>query len=149
MNEIMMKIHTKLPLLIAGIFLLTLGLSGCASSSKQNKELDETLKQYEIVIRWSQWDGAAGFLAPEYLENNPVTRLDMDRLRLFQVTQYIVRSAVPFDDGMGFRQVVNLRLFNKTRAVERSMIYVQEWHYHDEHERWYLHSGLPDVTTAR
>lgn len=144
-----MKKQTTPLLLIAAIFLAALGISGCASMNKQNKALDETLKQFEVVVRWSQWDGAAGFLSPEYLEAEPISNLDMDRLRLFQVTRYEVRSAVPFNEGMGFRQVVALRMFNKNRAVEKSLLYPQEWHYNEEHQRWYLHSGLPDVTSAR
>lgn len=123
-------------------------LSACASS-KHHKSLDETLRQYEIVVRWSQWDGAVDYLAPEYLANNPVSRLDMERLRLFRVTQYTVRSAMPFDEGMGLQQVVEIRLFNRNRAVEQTLIDRQEWRYHTERERWFLHSGLPDVTSRR
>ncbi len=122
-------------------------LSGCATS-KQSNTLNDTLKQYEIVIRWSQWDGALDFLASEYLESHPVSRLDMDRLRLFRVTQYAVRSATPFDAGMGVIQVVEIKLFNRNRAVERSLIDRQEWRYNAERKRWFLHSGLPDVTKA-
>ena len=121
---------------------------GCATS-KQSTSLDETLKQYEVVIRWSQWDGAVDFLDSGHQERNPISRLDMDRLRLFRVTQYTIRSATPFDEGMGLMQVVEIKLFNKNRAVERSLIDQQEWRYNAERERWFLHSGLPDVTKAR
>ena len=123
-------------------------ISGC-DTRKQSNGLDETLSNYEQIIRWSQWDGAAGFLSPAYLENNTMTRLDMDRLRLFKVTAYTVRSALPFDDGMGLRQVVEIRMFNKNRAVEKTLIDNQEWQYDSNAQRWYLHSGLPDVTRTR
>ena len=133
---------------LATIVLLAAALfPGCATN-KQNKTLDDTLNQYEIVVRWSQWDGAVDFLASGYLERHPISRLDMDRLRLFRVTQYTVRSAIPFDAGMGLRQVVEIKLFNRNRAVERSLIDQQEWRYNAERERWFLHSGLPDVTRA-
>ena len=133
----------------AAIMLFVCAVScGCATSM-QGKTLDDTLKQYEIVIRWSQWDGAVDFLDSGYLERNPISRLDMDRLRLFRVTQYAIRSAIPFDEGMGLIQVVEIKLFNKNRAVERSLIDQQEWRYNAERERWFLNSGLPDVTKAR
>lgn len=132
----------------ACLVLVMLALSSCASNP-QAKPLDTTLTSYEQIIRWSQWDGAAAFLAPESLEQNPVTRLDMDRLRLFKVTQYIVRSGVPTDGGLGFRQAVEIRLFNKTQATEKYLIDQQDWRYDQESERWLLHSGLPDVTKAR
>jgi len=144
-----MKIHFRLPVFILMMIFTSLLLSGCASSNKQAKSLDETLKQYEMVIRWSQWDAAADYLSIDYLTNHPISRLDMDRLRLFKVTQYIIRSAIPFDDGLAMRQVVQIKLFNKNRAVERTLIDQQEWRYDTESERWFLHSGLPDVTKAR
>jgi len=70
----------------------------------------------------------------------------MDRLRLFRVTQYTLRSSVPIDEGNGLVQVVELRIFNKNQARERVIIDEQLWKYHEERQRWLLHSGLPDPT---
>jgi hypothetical protein len=106
----------------------------------------EAFKQYETIVRWSQWDAAADFIAQEYLAEHPITRLEMDRLRLFRVTAYTVRSTGVFDEGLTARQVVEIKLFNANQAVERTIIDEQEWRYHDDVERWLLHSGLPDPT---
>jgi hypothetical protein len=114
--------------------------------TKEDKDLSETLEQYEIIVRWAQWDAAVDFVSLEYQQENPITRLDLDRLRLFRVTQYIVRSAVPFDEGNGLMQVVEIRMFNKNQARERSIIDEQIWKYNADTERWQLHSGLPDPT---
>jgi hypothetical protein len=111
-----------------------------------DKSRGETFKQYETIIRWSQWDAAADFIAPEYLLENPITRLDMDRLRLFRVTAYTVRSTGIFDEGLTARQVVEIKLFNANQAVERTIIDEQEWRWHEDVKRWLLHSGLPDPT---
>lgn len=120
-------------------------LSGCPQT-KEDKDLSETLLQYETLVRWAQWDAAIDFISPEYLIDNPVTRLDMDRLRLFRVTQYVIRSAVPVNEGKSLIQVVEIRMFNKNQARERSIIDEQIWKYNEETERWQLHSGLPDPT---
>ena len=132
--------------------LLALGmatlLSGCPQT-KEEKGLSETLLQYETIVRWAQWDAAVNFIAPEYLKDNPITRLDLDRLRLFRVTQYIVRSAAPIDEGNGLMQIVEIRMFNQNQARERSIIDEQYWKYDEERESWYLHSGLPDPTQSR
>jgi hypothetical protein len=114
--------------------------------TKEEKGLSETLEQYEIIVRWAQWDAAVDFVSLEYQQENPITRLELDRLRLFRVTQYIVRSAVPFDEGNGLIQVVEIRMFNKNQARERSIIDEQTWKYNVDTERWQLHSGLPDPT---
>lgn len=127
---------------------LALLLSGCPQT-KEEKGLTETLQQYETIIRWAQWDAAADFVSPEYLSENPITRLDLDRLRLFKVTQYNVRSSAPLDGGQGLIQVVEIRMFNKNQARERVIIDEQYWKYNELTERWKLHSGLPDPTQKR
>jgi len=120
-------------------------LIGCPKT-KEEKGLSETLEQYELIVRWAQWDAAVDYISMEYQQDHPITRLDLDRLRLFRVTQYTVRSAIPFDDGNGMIQVVEIRMFNKNQARERSIIDEQTWKYDLETERWKLHSGLPDPT---
>jgi len=114
--------------------------------TKEGKGLTEALEQYEIIVRWAQWDAAVGYVSTEYQEEHPITRLELDRLRLFRVTQYVVRSATPFDEGNGMIQVVEVRMFNKNQARERSIIDEQIWKYNPETEHWQLHSGLPDPT---
>ena len=137
------------PLRAAFIAVLSLLILGACASNSKKKTLDFTLNQYEVAVRWSQWDGTLDFLAPEYLEEHPVSALDLDRLRLFRVTQYVVRSVMPSSDGLAVQQVVELRLFNRNRAIEKSLIDRQEWRYNEERQRWFLHSGLPDVTRSR
>ena len=120
-------------------------LAGCPQN-KQSKDLTETLNQYETIVRWAQWDGAADFVSLEYQEEHPITNLELERLRLFKVTAYNLRSSTPVDEGNGLVQVVEIRLFNKNQARERSIIDEQYWKYNEERERWLLHSGLPDPT---
>jgi hypothetical protein len=143
------QIHKDLRRLALLLITVTLALSACSGSQttrQMEKSLGDTLKQYETIVRWSQWDAAADFIAPEYLLENPITRLDMDRLRLFRVTAYTVRSTGIFDEGLTARQVVEIKLFNANQAVERTIIDEQEWRWHEDVKRWLLHSGLPDPT---
>ena len=135
--------HALLPGLM--LILTAFMLAGCPSN-QADKSRGETFKQYETIIRWSQWDAAADFIAPEYLAEHPISRLDMDRLRLFRVTAYTVRSTGVYDEGMTARQVVEIKMFNANQAVERTIIDEQEWRYHENVKRWLLHSGLPDPT---
>ena len=132
--------------------LLTLGMATllvACPQTKEDKDLSETLTQYETIIRWAQWDAAVDFVSMEYQEEHPITRLDLDRLRLFRVTQYLVRSSMPVDEGNGLIQIVEIRMFNKNQARERSIIDEQYWEYNAETERWQLYSGLPDPTQSR
>ena len=123
-------------------------LSGCPQT-KEDKDLSETLLQYETIVRWAQWDAAVDFISPEYQQLHPITRLELDRLRLFKVTQYIVRSSAPVEAGKSIVQSVEIRMFNKNQAKERTIIDEQYWKYNELTERWQLHSGLPDPTQKR
>ena len=132
--------------------ILLLGITALLTACPKTKEetdLSETLLRYDTIVRWAQWDAAVDFVDPEYLEEHPVTRLDLDRLRLFKVTQYSVRSAIPFDEGNGLVQIVEIKMFNKHQARERVVIDEQTWKYNEEVERWQLHSGLPDPTQSQ
>ena len=139
--------RNKLTCGFLGVLVLVL-LTGCATN-RQSKALDLTLTQYEKLIRWSQWDGAVEFLAPELLASDAPSELDLERLRLFRVTRYETRSALLFDEDTAYRQTVLIGLFNRNRAIERNLVDVQEWRFDPERERWYLLSGLPDVTQLR
>ena len=125
---------------------LILVLVAACGGNQVEESRSETFKQYETIVRWSQWDAAADFISPEYLAENPITRLGMDRLRLFRVTAYTIRSTGIYDEGMTARQVVEIRMFNKNQGVERTIIDEQEWRYNEQAKRWLLHSGLPDPT---
>jgi len=133
---------------LASVLLTALVLAAAlaCSANQIDKNRSEVLKQYETLVRWSQWDAAAAFLAPEYLEQHPISRLELDRLRLFRVTQYTLRSARPADGGMTLWQSVEIRLFNTNQAVERTIIDEQQWRYDQASKSWRLHSGLPDPT---
>jgi len=125
------------------LLIATLAVAAC-TSNQVSKSRGEAFKQYETIIRWSQWDAAADFIAPEYMLQHPISRLDMDRLRLFKVTSYTVRSTGVYDEGLTARQTVEIKMFNANQATERSLIDEQEWRYDEERDRWLLHSGLPD-----
>lgn len=125
--------------------LLALAAAACTPNQVEESR-SEAFKQYETIVRWSQWDAAVDFIAPDYLVENPISRLDMDRLRLFRVTAYTIRSTGIYDEGMTARQVVEIKLFNRKQGIERTIIDEQEWRYHEERKRWMLHSGLPDPT---
>jgi hypothetical protein len=131
---------------ILPVFTLALLAVVACTSNPEEKSRGEAFKQYETIIRWSQWDAAVDFIALDYQVEHPISRLDMDRLRLFRVTAYTVRSTGVFDEGMTARQTVEIRMFNTQQALERTVIDEQEWRYNVDRQRWLLHSGLPDPT---
>lgn len=130
------------------MLLVAILLAGCPQT-QEDKSLSKTLSEYETFVRWAQWDAATNFVAAEYQQEHPITRLDLERLRLFRVTQYLVRSSTPVDNGDGLLQMVEIRMFNKNQARERTITDEQYWKYDQDSKRWFLHSGLPDPTQGR
>lgn len=92
------------------LFSLTLLMLAACATNQADKSRGEAFKQYETIIRWSQWDAAADFISLEYQEEHPITRLEMDRLRLFKVTAYTLRSAGVYDEGMSATMLVYLSI---------------------------------------
>lgn len=140
--------NCKISRILLVILLLVFSLAGCIPPQLE-KSRSEAFRQYEIIVRWSQWDAAADFIAPEYLAEHPISRLQMDRLRLFRVTQYTIRSVNVIEDGMAATQVVEVKMFNTNQGLERTIIDEQMWRYEEASQRWRLHSPLPDPTQGR
>lgn len=135
--------------LLITTLLVAVMLAGCASTRQQNQKRTETLDRYEASVRWGQFHVLVDFMHPDWLEENPISPLDVDRLSQFQVSQYRIRQVVTTEDESGVDRVVELRLYNRHTATERVVLYAESWRYDEERERWMLHSGLPDVTQAR
>jgi len=146
MHGVNINLFTRLCrcLFAAGLCLLLLG---CPMNDKSKKQ-DETLNNFQTMLRFSEYGGLLNFIDSDYLEENPITSLEMNRLRQYKVSSYDVRSVVADDDEQGFRQVVELKLFNLRTARERTVLYYQNWKWHDPPGVWRLHSGLPDLGSA-
>ncbi len=122
-------------------------LSACGTLPKERKQ-EETLNLFHQTLRFSEYDGLVGFMDTEYLEENPITRLELSRLKQFQISGYKVRSVVASEDGETLNQVIELSMYNRRTATERRVLYHEIWRWHEDLDAWRLHSGLPKVTQA-
>lgn len=127
---------------------LTVLLAACASQ-RADLERTETLDRFEAIVRWNQFESIPDFMHPDYLDENPVRSIDLERLDQFRVSQYEVKQVLTVDEGEGLDRLVELRLYNRHTARERVVEYVESWRWDAERERWMLHSGLPDPTDGR
>jgi len=127
------------------MFMMLAVLGACGTLDEKDKKRTETMDRFEAIVRWNQFDSMVDFMHPDWLADNPVSSLDIERLHQFRVSQYTVRQVLSEPDG-GVDRLVQLRLYNKHTAREKVVEYVESWRWDDERERWMLHSGLPDVT---
>jgi len=132
----------RLPLLVLAVAALT----GCAAVSKSEERLlEETLESYSAVIRWGNFDEAVSFVDPEVLKTHPVSKLDLERYHQVQVTAYNEQPLRHVGDH-GVQQAVEVGLVNVNTQAARSVIDHQVWRFDEKAKRWWLVSGLPDIT---
>ena len=136
--------RSVLPVTLLWILIfVALGLGGCGGNQVQTART-ETMDAWESLVRWSQFDALIDFIHPEYLSEQPVTQLDVDRLHQFRVTEYRVRQVLVDPDGRELERLARLRLYHIHSARERIVDHREVWRYDDDLGRWMLHSGLPD-----
>ena len=119
--------------------------AGCATDQR-NQSLLNTLNAYGSTLRWGDFQTALQFVDPKVREAKPPSALDLARYQQVRVTGYD-EGAGPVPDGENqVRQVVQIGLVNRNTQAERTVIDRQTWRYDPEQKRWWLMSGLPDIT---
>jgi len=122
-------------------------LGACATQTMRSKAtiLDETLRTYAATIRWGDFNQAASFIEPKLLAEHPPSQLDMERLHQVRVSGYDEQPAIPAGEDE-VRQTVRIELVNVNTQSVRSIVDRQVWKYDEAAKRWWLISGLPDVS---
>lgn len=127
---------------------LALVLAGCGAVDTKRSPREEALYNYVSAIRWSDFDAAVGFIDPLTLETDPISDIDRERYKQFQVTGYEVRSVKQLSPEE-MEQVVEIRVVNRNTLVEKVTTDRQRWRWDEEAKRWWLVSGLPKLESQR
>lgn len=125
--------------------ILALACVGTAFGKSRDKILEETLALYASLIRWGNIEQAVEFVDPETLKAHPLTELDLQRFRQVRVVEYNDQPARSVGEDE-VRQIVEIGLVNNNTQVARSVIDNQVWRWDAKAKRWWLVSGLPDIT---
>ena len=127
--------------------LASVAVAACAMDKLKTKEsiLEDTLQTYAATLRWGDMVQALAFVDPKYRQAHPMSDLDLARYRQVQVTAYNDQPAAPLNDKE-VAQTVEIGLVNVNTQSARSIIDHQVWRYDDKDKRWWLETGLPDIT---
>lgn len=118
-------------------------LAACGTGQLQDDRQD-AMERWEALVRWSEYDALVDMIHPDWLAENPIHPVDIDRLHQFRVTEYRVRQVLADPDGKGFERMTRIRMYHVHSARERIVDHREVWRYDKELDRWLLHSGLPD-----
>lgn len=131
-------------LLVFGIILVA-ALGGCASAkSKRERAMEQTLMNYASAVRWGGFQQALTFVEPETLKQHPVSDLELKRYDQVRVSYY--HEQPPVVSGDELTQLVEIGIVNEHTQSERAIIDRQHWRWDEAAQRWWLISGLPDIT---
>lgn len=130
------------------LFAGLLGLGACATQRHSRDLLEVTLYDYSGAVRWNRFDAAANFLDPDLLAKKPLTALELQRYEQIQVTAYRVQGKEQ-PSPTELRQIVEIRFINRHTQAESAILEHESWRYDEAQRRWWLTSGLPDITRAR
>lgn len=127
------------------VALSALLLGGCAADRRSNT-LTETLLAYANAVRWDGFPSAWQFVDPKVRKEHPLTALDQARFQQVRVSDYDEGNGAMPEGKNQVTQVVKISLINRNTQSERSVIDHQTWRYDPVAKRWWLESGLPDIT---
>lgn len=119
-------------------------LAACAGTGQAERERQQAMDRWESLIRWNEHDALVDMIHPDWLAENPIPELDLERLRQFRATQYRVRQVIADPDGLGVERHVEIRLYHVHSARERVIRHREVWRFDEDRGRWFMHSGLPD-----
>lgn len=134
----------RLPLSALLLLILSL-LAGCASMNPAADSLRRAQYAWSGAIRWGDFAGARTLVDPEYLEEHPVTDLELRRYEQIEISHYRDQGASSnLEAGTAVRNV-EIGVVNKHTMTERTIDYRETWRYDQEAETWWNTSGLPDL----
>jgi len=137
----MMKAMSRYLGLIVLVLLLALPGAGEARRYRALQIFDE----YDNALRWNEFDVAWNFVDPEVRQKQPMTDLERKRFDMVRVTGVTIRSSIASDDGSVDRSA-EITLVGKFTQVERTITDRQHWRWDAKAKRFWLVSGLPDIT---
>lgn len=128
------------------VVIITLAmLAGCAKNIR-TESLTGTLNAYHSTLRWGDFQHALEYVDPDWRQAHPLTPLQIARYKQVRVVGYDEgQGPVPTSDTE-VRQTVKISLINRHTMRERILIDHQVWKWDDQAKRWWLTTGLPDIT---
>lgn len=119
--------------------LLVLLLGACASVPDELKQLDTTLTNYEKSMLWGEYN----YILSSH-KGNKLPAYQRERLKSIKVTSYEVIRSQLLPGGKKFVQRVDLKYYNRSYGIVRSLRVDQEWVYDKEMHAWVILTPFPD-----
>jgi hypothetical protein len=144
MSNILLR--RALPCIAIGLLLVATTACDMMNSIKpsQAHALDLTLYDFAGAVRWGDFDKAYDFVDPKTKIEHPLTDLERARFKQVDIASYDVISRL---DGLDtVDQQIQLGVVNRNTQVGRTVVYHEHWRWDATIKRWWLTTGLPDIS---
>jgi hypothetical protein len=127
------------------VALLVLLIAACNSiKPTQARARDMVLYDFSSAVRWGDFDKAYDFVDPKTKKEHPLTDVERSRFKQVEVSGYDVIAQTSGEGTID--QQVQLGLVNRNTQVPRTIVYHEHWRWDDVIKKWWLTSGLPDIS---
>lgn len=120
-------------------WLLAVLLGGCASVPEELEMLDTTLNNYEKAMLWGEYN----YILTSH-KGDKISSDQQEQLKSIKVTSYEVVRSKLLPGGKKFVQLVDLKYYNRSYGLVRSIRVDQEWIYEEARNAWILLTPFPD-----
>lgn len=123
--------------------LIAIALTACATQSAIRGELDESIKQYNYLLRWHKLD-AASFFTSESLSEEFRDRVQA--AKNMNIVDYRIKK-VNYNEEKGEASVqVEIDYYTLSSNILKTLLDIQRWVYIEENgnKQWRLISLLPE-----
>ena len=126
------------------IFVLLLAVPGIGDA-KINKKAFLIFDDYNNAVRWGEWGKAWEYVDPKIRTEHPMTELELKRFDMVHITEVTEKASLAEADG-SMDKLVLIQLVSKFTQIERTVEDHQHWRWDAEAKRFWLTTGLPDIT---
>ena len=128
---------------LMGVLLLYGTVAGCSTMANRMDKFDKTVTAYNALIRWGDYQTAAGFRTKK-----DSVLVDTKSLKNIRVTSYEQKHVSFSTDGMTAYVIVEFGYYNEYSPRHRKYIDKQTWVYIDAIKDWRLDGDLPRFGAA-
>ncbi|MFQ5661616.1 MAG: hypothetical protein ACE5GZ_14490 [Gammaproteobacteria bacterium] len=128
---------------ISIFFIVAICLVSCSgmSTKKRLETFEESIKQYNIALRWALYTKVEDF---HIKRNGERMRVDRDALKNIRITGYSVQEKTINEDLTEAVVEGEINYYNKEYGTLKKMAYTYKWWYEPESKRWFIESEFPE-----
>lgn len=120
-------------------------LAGCATLQRRGALLDQTVEAYGAALRWGDFEGARAYVDPAVRAAHPLTPQRKAQYDSVRVAEY--EAAGQHATGPDtIEQAAQISLIVKSSQAVYTIVDHQTWRWDSSAHRWWLETGLPDIT---